>query len=144
MPLAAVVSTIEGHLAANWTRCEVRGFTDNSGETPDDGAAFLVVQYPFSQTEQITVGAPGANVFREEGGVRLVLNMPRDPDSRADALTWTDELAALFRGRHFPASGAMLGLTTHAPSSPVFDDASDDGNYLLLSVIVPYQADVLG
>lgn len=144
MALAAVVAAVETHLAAHWSRCPVRGFADAEQTPPDDATAFIAIQYPFSQTDQITIGAPGANVFREEGGVRLVLNIPRDKNGRADALPWADELAALFRGKHFPASGAMLGMTTHAPSSPVIDDATDDGGYLLLSIVVPYQADVLG
>lgn len=144
MALATVVAAVEAHLAAHWSRCPVRGFASVDGDPPEDGEAFLAVQYPFARTDQITIGAPGFNVFREEGGVWLVLNMPRDVNGRGNALAWADELGALFRGKHFPAAGAMLGLTTHAPSSPVIDDATDDGSYLVLSIVVPYQADVLG
>lgn len=139
MPLAAVVSAVEGRLAELWSRCPVRGFADDGGDAPSDGGAFLVVQYPFASSDQVTIGAPGNNMFREDGGFRLLLNMPRDVNGRADALVWADELAALFRGCHFAADG-VAGITTLSPSSPVIDDSTDDGGYLVLAIAVPYLA----
>lgn len=143
MPMADVVSLVEDHLDENWTYCPVRGFADDSGSTPADGTAYLEVQYPFSRSDQISVGAPGNNMFREEGGIRFLLNMPRDATGRAAALTQADTLASLFRARQFGASGSLVGMQTWSPSSPVIDDATDDGNYLVLAIVVPYQANFL-
>lgn len=144
MPLQQVVAAVEARLADGWTHCPVRGFDDDNGEPPADASAFLVVQYPVSMSDQITIGAPGSNVFREEGAFRLVLAMPRTIEGRLLALVWTDELARLFRGKQFGASADFMGVTTHAPTSPAIEDDTDNGNYLLLSIAVPYQADLLG
>lgn len=143
MPLASVVAAVEARLEDFWTHCPVRGFADDSGSTPADGSAYLTVQYPFARSDQITVGAPGNNVFREEGGFRFLLNVRRDSTGRANALAWSDELATLFRGRHFGASGDVIGITTYSPSSPVIDDSVDDGNYLVLALVVPYIANFI-
>ncbi|SHF02541.1 hypothetical protein SAMN02745157_1465 [Kaistia soli DSM 19436] len=143
MPLAGVVAAVEGRLADFWSRCPVRGFQSDDGSAPLDGSAFLEVQYPYASSDQITIGAPGNNMFREEGAFRLVLNVPRDTNGRADALPWSDELAALFRSKHFGGIPGLTGITTWSPSSPVIDDATDDGNYLVLAIAVPYQANFL-
>lgn len=144
MPMKQVVAAVEARLAASWARCPVRGFTDDNGDTPDDASAFLVVQYPVAMSEQITIGAPGNNVFREDGAFHLVLAMPRTVDGRTQALAWTDELTALFRSQQFGASADFMGVTTYAPTSPAIEDDTDNGNYLRLSIAVPYQADLVG
>ena len=48
-------------------------------------------------------------------------------------LIWADALAALFRTVKFD------GVETFAPSPAAIDDSNDDGNWLELSVIVPYR-----
>ncbi|HEV7284301.1 MAG TPA: phage tail terminator-like protein, partial [Kaistia sp.] len=103
MPMQQVVAAVEARLASGWTLCPFRRFADDNGDTPADASAFLTVQYPVAMSDQITVGAPGANVFREEGAFRLVLAMPRTMEGRLLALIWTDELAKLFRGKQFGA-----------------------------------------
>lgn len=142
MPLAGVVAAVEARLADFWTHCPVYGFGVDTSDTPSDASAFLEVQYPISSSNQITIGAPGNNMFREAGAFRLVLSVPRDVNGRATALTWADELAALFRGRHFGAAGSLAGITTFSPSSPAIDDDTDHGNYLVLAIAVPYQANL--
>jgi hypothetical protein len=97
MALKAVVDAVEARLAANWTLCPVIG-ANGQGETPDDGSAFLTVQYPVANASQTTIGAPGSNVFREEGAIRFVLNVPRGA-GLATGLTWADTLAGLFRSK---------------------------------------------
>jgi hypothetical protein len=144
MPMQEVVAAVEARLASGWSYCPVRGFADDNGDTPDDASAFLVVQYPVAMSHQITIGAPGSNLFREEGAFRLVLAMPRTIEGRLLALIWTDELAKLFRAKQFGANADFMGVTTYAPTSPAIEDDTDNGNYLLLSIAVPYQADLLG
>jgi len=144
MAMQQVVAAVEARLAVGWTRCPVRGFADDNGDTPDDASAFLVVQYPVAMSDQITIGAPGNNIFREDGAFRLVLAVPRTVEGRMQALEWTDELSAMFRGKQFGASAGFMGVTTFAPTSPAIDDDTDNGNYLLLSIAVPYQADLVG
>lgn len=136
MALKAVVDAVEFRLAANWILCPVIG-ANGQGETPDDGSAFLVVQYPVANASQTSIGSPGSNAFREEGAFRIVINVPRG-DGLSTGLTWADTLAGLFRSKSF------AGVVTFAPTSPAIDDRNDDGLYFVLSFAVPYQADLFG
>lgn len=136
MPLKLVVDAVEGRLAANWKKCPVVGI-NLAGNVPNGPEPFVQVSYPVANGEQLTVGAPGENVYRETGAFRLVVNARRGKGV-AEGLAWADELAALFRGQEFG------GIQTFAPSSPAIDDRNDEGKYFVLSIAVPYHADILG
>lgn len=136
MASAAVVTAVEARLAANFTRCPVVSL-NLLGTAPDDGSPFLTVQYPVANGQQQSIGSPGANVWREDGAFRLILNIRR-AQGVTEGMQWADELAALFRGKQFG------GMSTWAPTSPVLDDSNDNGNYWVLSFVVPYYADILG
>lgn len=137
MALSAVTAAVKARLDANWTRCPVRGLNARDGDTPADNGAFLVVQYPVASADQISIGAPGANVWRDEGVIRFVLSVETGSGTET-ALAWVDEIAALFRGKVFD------GVRTFAPSPPAIDDQSDAGGWVILSFAVPYQHDILG
>lgn len=136
MPLQIVVDAVEARLAASFAGCPVYG-VNTQGETPPGGGPFVQVSYHVANGEQLTVGAPGANIYRETGAFRLEVNARRGKGVQ-QGLAWADELAALFRGKEFG------GIQTFAPSSPSIDDRNDAGNYFKLSVAVPYQADIFG
>lgn len=136
MASKAVVDAVEARLAANWSACPVYGL-NSEAETPADGSPFLVVQYPVARSEQMSVGSPGANLWREEGAIRIVIHAQRG-EGAADGLTWADELAALFRGKIFD------GVTAWAPSPPVIDANNESGNYFALAIAIPYQFDLIG
>lgn len=67
-----VMDAVAARLAANWTLCAIVD-DDTTGQGPADGAPYLTVEYPVAREDQIAVGSPGANVFREIGVIRLVL-----------------------------------------------------------------------
>lgn len=136
MASEAVVNAVEGRLSANWSRCPINGMI-HKDERTDESASFLEVQYPVSNEEQITVGAPGANVYREEGAFRLVLMMNRS-EAPSTMLQWADELRALYRGKEFD------GVQTFAPSPPAINDSNDNGSFYILAIAVPYQFDIIG
>jgi len=136
MASEAVVNAFETRAVENWSRCPINGLLHKT-ERADESASFLQFQYPVANEEQISVGAPGANVWREEGVARLVLLMNRGED-RSTMLQWADELRALYRGKHFD------GVETFAPSPPAIDDNNDEGNFYRLSIAVPYQFDRIG
>jgi len=132
MASAAVMAAVKSRLQANWSRCTV-AYPNELTVLP--AAPFLAVQYPVASEEQITVGAPSNNVFREEGAIRLVL-MVKPGTGTTTYAGWMDELRALFRGKQFD------GGTTYAPSPDVLDDRNDDGAYWALSCAVPYKFDL--
>lgn len=133
MASAAVMSAVKTRLDAFWTRTPI--YYPNAAQQVPATGSHLLVQFPVSDEEQITVGAPGNNVFREEGAIRFVLNAPRGAGAD-DYATWMDELRAHFRGKQFS------GLTTWAASPPVFDDDSEAGKVWRLSCVIPYQYDL--
>ncbi len=136
MALSVVCAAVEARLAAHWTRCPVRGLNARDAEPPADNSPFIEVQYPVSTSEQISTGAPGANVWRDEGAFRILLTVESGAGVK-QALAWIDELAALFRGKVFD------GVRTFAPSQPVLDDRNRAGGWFTLSFAVAYEHDFL-
>lgn len=139
MASAAVMTAVRARLDALWTRTPVRYPNDATSpdglQVPAAKTPFLMVQYPVATEDQITIGAPGSNVFREEGAIRLVLQIPRG--AGVDEFSgWIDELRAMFRARQFG------GVTTFAASPAVLDDRNDAGSYWALSCAIPYQFDL--
>ena len=135
MASKTVIDAVKARLAADWTLCEV--IVDNvTAQGPADGSTYLALQFPVANEQQITIGAPGHNVFREEGAFRLVLSV-RTGDPLDLALDWLDQLRAIFRGKQF------AGVTTYAPSPSVQGDSEyAGGTRVLLSSAVPYHADL--
>jgi hypothetical protein len=142
MASLAVMTAIEALIAANWTHTPVKALND-VGKVPDDGSAFLIVTYPVATETLISVGAPGANIYREEGAFRVSLAIPIGHGVNAAAAPWAqriDTLRAALRGQLL-AGGA--GVTWEA-SPPVVNNENDDGAYFMLSFAVPYRFDVAG
>ncbi len=132
MASSAVTAAVMGRIAANWTRLPVAD-ANGSAAPPPDG--FLDVEFPVATENQITIGAPGSNVFREEGAFRLIISMPIGGGlSPYDA--WLEELRVLFRNQVFD------GVTTWGASPAIVDDRNDQGSFFKLSVAVPYRFDL--
>jgi hypothetical protein len=135
MAHSAVVAAFRARLASHWTNCSVQGDVNVGGKVP--ATPFVEVQFPVSTAEQKSIGAPGANIWREAGGCLFTLHV--ESQSGADQwLPWMDELADLFRGKNF------AGVQTFAPNSAIYSDDNDDGQVFKLRVAVPYQFDLIG
>lgn len=139
MASSAVVTAVEARLAANWASTAIVGLNGQGGaaEPPEDGAPYVVVQYPLASEAQMSLGDPGNNLWREEGTFRLVLHARRG-EGRAQALTWMDELRAIFRGQVF------AGIDCREASPPIENDQNDQGNYYVFSSSVAYRFDING
>lgn len=137
MASKAVVDAVKARLGTTWNGMPVFGPNERAG-LPKDAAAFIDLEFPVATEEQITIGAPGANVYREAGVFRVIIAAARG--SGADeGLIAADQIRALFRAHDFGN-----GLQTFAPNPPVIDDNNENGNYYMLGVAVPYQLDILG
>ncbi len=138
-----VINAVEGRLAERWNAPDAVAAREAAGlpalpffgentpegaEVPQDGSAYLEVQYPYSETVQVTLG----RVYRESGGVALFVNFERGGGA-ANAHILADQLATLFRDRRFG------GIQTFSPTSPVVDDRNEEGLYYSLSIAVPYE-----
>lgn len=130
----AVEDAVNARLSANWTATPII-IDDTTGAGPADGSAYVTVQYPVGQENQITVGAPGNNVFRETGAFRIILST-QTGNGKDQSIIWMDQLRALFRSKQFS------GVTTFAPSPGIETPANYQASRYVLSCAVPYQFDL--
>lgn len=130
---AAVKNAVAARLAANWTATAIVE-DDITGQGPADGSSYVTLEYPVAREDQITVGAPGNNVFRESGAFRIKLVSPTG-SGLDQALAWIDQLRAIFRGKQFN------NVTTFAPSPGVVDNSNYVAGKFVVSSAVPYQFD---
>lgn len=129
-----VVDAVTARLKANWTLCTVVD-DDTTGQGPADGSAYVTLEFPVSVENQITIGAPGNNVFRESGAFRIKLVSPTG-SGLSQPTDWIDQLRAIFRGKQFS------GVTTYAPSPGVIDNSNYISGKFVISSSVPYFADL--
>jgi hypothetical protein len=127
------VAAIEERLEANWTATPVVG-VNTVGTPPSDGSAYVMVDYPFSNTRRMSTGD---RIYREEGGFRLVLHAERGI-GLAGGLAQSEQLAAIFRDQKF---GTGLRVNTLEPDSPIVDDRNDEGVYYLVVTVCRFTFD---
>jgi hypothetical protein len=138
----AVVDAFASMIEAAWPHTPIKGLND-SAKVPSDNSAFLTVTFPVAKEEQASVGAPGANIYREEGAAHVCLAIPIGTGINPPESPWAQRIDALrgaLRGRSF-ADGA--GVTWEA-SPPFVNEQSDRGAYFEMSFAVPYRYDVAG
>lgn len=137
----AVADAVEGYIGAAWTAADgivlpVVGL-NSQGQGPADGSPFIEIEYPVRNETQRTLGDPGNNLFKEEGGFRVIVNEQRGGGT-ARSRAWIDELRALFRGKYIPP------IQCFEASGPVTNDANDLGNFWQLSISIRYWTFVPG
>lgn len=128
MPTPAVDTAFKARIAANFTTIPTIGVNGRT-EPPSDGSSFVVLQYPVVNGEKPGIGRR----FFEEGALRIVINAVRAV-ADTDGATWAATLASLFRDKSLGS-----GLETFTPNGPIINDAVDLGDFVELSVIVPYR-----
>jgi hypothetical protein len=131
MAIAAVIAAVKARQLAGWTTTRI-DYPNESAVPPTDGSAFVEVDFPASASDQASIGAPGANKFRDTGVIRFIVNV-KSGEGTDLAAQYADELATLFRDKDF------AGVTTYAPSPPVY--LGRDGIYASWSITVPYKYD---
>ena len=99
-----------------------------SAQPSNDLDAYVVIQYPVVNGSKPTIGRH----YFEDGAARIVLEARRTGEME-DVLSTADEIASIFRDRKFH------GIETFTPDPPTVNDASNDGNWFSLSVIIPYR-----
>lgn len=138
MARLAVIQAVEAVLAANWTATPVIKMNDSQSLPPKSGAEYVEVVYPVANETQMSIGAPGANVWREIGAFQVRLYSTRGAGLSA-AITKADALAVLFRGQRIAAN-----MECGEVDSAALHDDNDRGNYFVVGVIVNYFHDLIG
>jgi hypothetical protein len=122
-----VIEAVKDRIGSPFNGAAVLGMNE-VGEVPADGSAFIQIQYPASNSERLAVGD---RQYREEGGVRFVINVERGAGQDTGILL-ASQIADLFRDATFD------GVHCLVPVSPFMDDSSDSGKYFTLALVVPY------
>ncbi len=123
-----VIEAVQARLGQTWDGIPVVE-ANTTTKTPGDSSPFLLVQYPAVADRRRM--AVNAEIYREEGAFRLVLNETRGIGLK-QAMERCKRLDDLFRDQSFG------GVVCQVPSSPFVDDDNEDGNYFQVSVVVPY------
>jgi hypothetical protein len=131
MASAAVIAAVKSRQQAGWNTTPVI-YPNEKFELPSDPAPFIEVDFPIAASDQASLGAPGANRFRDLGTIRFIISTRNDVGTDT-ATQYANELSDLFRAQVFD------GVITYAPSPPVYLGA--DGNYGSWSISVPYKYD---
>lgn len=134
MPHTLVLDAVSTRLEAGWNHCPFEIEASQPHRAPANGALFLAIEFLAEGSSRASIGAPGANIFRDEGVIRFLINQPANASLR-DGLALAAELSALFRAADFG------GVKTFAPSPATLDRSRSGGNYRVLSVVVPYSFD---
>lgn len=104
MSSTAAFDAIKARLDAEWAETDVV-YEDPFYALPDTPAPFVFVEIFGTSFDQETMGAPGNNMWLEEGVAYLHVMTPSGTSSR-DARVMADQLLALFRER--PAGGLRI------------------------------------
>lgn len=152
MASAAVMSAVKTQLTSAWSGlCASASvspappiiYPNLPGLVPDDGSPFLAVEYPVASEAMKSQGAPGSNIWREEGAFVLTLCVGVGADLLTSGYaTLVDLLRSNLRGQTLAAGSGRLQLFEASPA--VFRDSSDRGAYCELSASVAYWFDVIG
>ncbi len=134
----AVVESFKTMIQAAWPHTPI-DWPNETGSVPGDNSAFLIVTFPVAREEQASVGAPGANIYREEGAAHICLAIPLG----IGITPWAqriDDLRAALRGKTFADGNGLI----REASPPFMNDDSDRGAYFEMSFAAPYHYDVAG
>lgn len=140
MASSAVVASLTARAKAAWaTICPTGDFVEPNTQASDADPEqpTLIVTFPAATERQMSTGAPGANVWRETGAMRLVIQVafgkPLGP-----FLEMLDALRAVFRGTE------LDGVTCFEASPAAIDAAADGETSFFLSTAVVYRHDIIG
>lgn len=133
MASAEVAAAVTARLTSMFNAAPVRTANTNEADPDLNSGPFVVIEFPGGTAEQITIGAPGNNVFRERGAFMVHVFVPSGSGEQA-ARVMAGQIAAIYRGKSF--SGVDCG----APYPPG-DDTGPNGNWFGSSFSIPYQYD---
>lgn len=112
---------------------------NETGDADPAGSNFISVQFPVANETQISTGAPGNNVWREEEVCRLLINVERN-SGLDHSSTWAEELSALFRGTSFDNGNGQFWSVT----SPQMDDRNEESGWYRAPIAIAYDHDLYG
>lgn len=109
--LAAVCNTA----GVSWPIIDIINADDGQ---PDAGVnGWIAIEFVGGSEEQFTTGAPGSNLFRENGQVTVRVYAPQAASAamRDQAEAYAESIRNAFRARRFAAGSRMIRIDSTAP-----------------------------
>ncbi len=134
MSSASAFEGLEDYLKAEWTATPIV-FENEDWPLADDPAAFVFIEIFGDFFGQASIGAPGENIWREEGQIRAHVMVVRNTGTRV-ARQCAQQLAAFFQevevadGIHFSEMSIGAG-----------EPGAADGNYYRMTLMVDWYRD---
>ncbi|MGV2188760.1 hypothetical protein ACQZ4Q_08090 [Agrobacterium vitis] len=140
-----VFAAFQSTLNAGWSATGVVFENEFAQDYTEAGLSFIYVEIYGDSLDQETVGAPGQNMWREEGAAYLHV-MVTSGSGSGQARTWAKQLLALFREQSIVVDVAT-GEQLHMPQMSV--GAGDPGRdfpgyWALTATIAWYRRDITG
>lgn len=134
MPSKAVKDAVAARLGT-WSNIGAVPLVDiNELGATSPAAQFISVEYPISNADRASLGERADALYREEGVIRFVIYV-LDLAGIDQALTWVEELRALFGDEEF------AGIETFEASPAEFDTSHRVSGFYPVPFVVPYQYD---
>lgn len=140
MASSTVVASLTARAKAAWASIHPAGDCiepNTLAADPDPMQVSLIITFPVATEEQKSIGAPGANVWRETGVMRLVVQVPAG-QALDPWLGYLDTLRATFRGTE------QDGVTCFEASPAAIDAGADGETSFFLSTAIAYRHDIIG
>lgn len=138
MSSSHVAEKVRARLAANWSTTPIVDDVWLLNDASPPRGAFYWVAPDFwigGTEEQITIGAPGNNVFREDGTFQIhVFGLAGNGDTKLRE--YAETIRAIFRGVNFD------GVRCYGADPPTVGYGHEDGRWLRATISVDYEYDI--
>lgn len=127
-------NALRNRLEANWNTTPI-GWVNEGFDWPNPPVPFIFADVMSLAASQITIGAPGNNLFREQGALNITVFVPLNSGQDL-ARQYATTLATFFRAKDFN------GVVCRSPriSHGRVDDVN--GNWFRIDVFCPFHYDL--
>lgn len=140
-----VFDAFQATLNAGWTQTGIVFENQFAQDYTEAGLPFVYVEVYGDTFNQESVGAPGQNMWREDGAAYLHV-MVKSGDGSAQARTWAKQLLALFREQSIVVN-ATTGEQLHMPQMSIGAGQPGrdfPGYWAMTATITWYRRDITG
>ena len=138
MSSKAVQDKFNAYMLANWTDTDIYDVNNTIDAPPrDDLSDWIAIQYPGAGEEQVSMGDPGNNVWREEGVIVIHIQTASGIGNQ-EFLTIGEKLSNMLR------AAVIDGIHIRSVSPPNFreDVKAFQGNWYSMTTALDYYHDI--
>lgn len=134
MTTYAPYDALRRRLETNWTTTPI-GWVSENFKPPNPPVAFIMADVISMPTNQITIGAPGNNLFREVGALSIAVYYPANKGTDVPR-QYATTLASLFRAVDFE------GVSCKSPTIQRGQMDDTEGIWYRIDVFCPFHYDL--